>query len=372
MKKKLITRCKYAHSTVRGNPLYTDVYVIVDERDQILWHESLFLCELAKSSSLNTVRGYASDLLSFITATEHVGGWRRLGPSKMSGYINGELHQSRGYSPATLSRHIETLKRFYDWLCRKGYLEVVPDFDWSYAHLFRREPTDNSANKVTHHSFHSLYIDHQTFKKILAGIPSDDPFIIARDELALRLGYECGTRAHEVLRLDAATVRQAICKAKDENNGAYATSIVRLQGKGGTNRDLHLVPSISEAVDIYLKRFRMKLNNGKGPLLCTIAGSPIKDEKYASVVFRQACQKAEIARSHHQGYHRLRKSFGTHLVDECYLAGTDPWVEVPRRMGHKNREETKRYIQFDALRNRRSRVLSSLSMDAPQWKSLRR
>jgi len=288
----------------------------------------------------------------------------------MLGYLHGELFQSRDYLPATMSRHIETLKRYYAWLYRKGYLDTLPDFDWNYKHLFTSEPSNNTAYESTQHTLNSLYVDRETFQKLMAGISSNNAFIIARDELALRLGYDCGTRAHEVLNLDVKIVRQAISKAKDENNGIYASVDVKLTGKGNVNRLLLLIPDICEIIDIYLKRFRMKMNNGNGPLLCTIYGTPIKSMKHASTVFRNACKTAGIQRHHHQGYHRLRKTFGTNLVDECYKAGTDPWVEVPRRMGHRDVETTKLYIQFDALRNHRSSVLSSLSMEAMKWNAI--
>lgn len=362
MHKQLIKNCQYAKNPITGNPLFCNVYVLVDDNFNMLWHENLFLSELSKSASENTARSYASDLLSFTKATSSLGGWKSITQSQMNGYIHGELFQSRGYAFATMTRHIETLKRFFDWLESKGYLEYTSIFDWSFKHLYISNPTDNSAHLSTQHTFHELYIDSQTYNKLLAGVDSKNSFIRARDLLVLNLGYKCGTRSCEINNLDSVEIRKAINNSKNKNKDLWATTKINLIGKGAKSRELLLPPELCESIMDYLRRWRFKINSGKGPLICTQKGKHLKSSKHASTVFSKACLNSKIPRYHHQGYHRLRKSFGTNLVDEYYEKGGNPWVEVPRRLGHKNIDTTILYIQFDALRNQRSEILTELSM----------
>ncbi|WP_024300123.1 tyrosine-type recombinase/integrase [Methylomicrobium lacus] len=346
------------------------MYVIVDETGQLLWHVNLFLADLAIGHSLNSCRAYAADLLSFLKVIRSIGDWREITPRQMTGYLHGELFQARSYSPETMAHHITTLKSFYEWQVQKGYLDAMPDFHWSYRHLYDKEAPENTVYVASQHSFHSLYIDRETFDKLKAGVVGRDPFIRARDRIALRLGYECGTRGFEVLKLNANDVRQKINEAKDRNKGLWGTAKIKIKGKGGKNRDLYLPPDLCESIMDYMKRWRIRINGGQGPLLCRKDGYPIKNDQYASSVFSDAYKTAALCRNVRQGYHRLRKSFGTHLVDECYKTGRDPWVIVPRRLGHNDIETTKRYIQFDALLHGRNHVLSELDMMANKYHSI--
>jgi site-specific recombinase XerD len=190
------------------------------------------------------------------------------------------------------------------------------------------------------------------------------------DIITLRLGYDCGVRASEVLNIDLVTVKKSILHSKENNGGLWATSRIEIIGKGDSKRELLLPPDLCEQVMDYINKFRMKLNNDTGSLICSTSGDQIKDQKFASTVFSKAFKTAGLTRTNRQGYHRLRKSYGTNLVQDCYDNNTDPWVEVPRRLGHRSFQTTLRYIQFDALRNNRSRVLSELAMTSDKYKAI--
>lgn len=372
MKKLLIRDCEYATSTCSGVPLHCDVYVILDDAGFPLWHESIFLCELAITQSINTVRSYASDLLSFCRMANIYGGWRGITKKIMRGYIRGELFQQRNFRPATLSRHIETLKKFYDWLHLKGYINETPDFEWSTKNLFVQEFKNKGAYLRNQHSFHSVYIDKDEFDQLLVVTKSNSKFIERRNEIVMRLGYECGLRAHEVLDLDSDDISKRIFQSCTQNTHLWSTTIAEVKGKGRKLRTIYIPPGLSETIYSYINKYRRKLEIKNGPLICNATGAPLKDSKLASNVFRNACKAAKISRHHHQGYHRLRKSFGTNLVNDCVEEGRDPWVEVPRRLGHTDVQTTKKYIQFDALVHKRSEVLSALAMSENRFIGLKK
>lgn len=372
MRKVKVVDCQYAVSPITGQPLYCDVYVLLDD-EQMLFYENLWLTAVARTSPPNTARGYAADLLSFVRMAKPLGGWAAIGQQEMTGYLHGELFQRRGYKKATMQRHIATLKQFYEWQESQGYLDSMPKFEWNYEHLYTKDPMDKSAHHAYQHSFHSLYIDKTVFHdKLLPAVDAADEFLRLRDRLCLRLGYECGTRAHEVHDLNTLEVRKAIAKAREENDGLWSVETVRISGKGASNRDLLIPPKLCEFIWDYLTKHRKGINQGRGPLICTRQGQPMHDPKHACTVFAKACRTAKLKRVHKQGYHRLRKSFGTNLVEELNNEGRggEAWILVPRRLGHKDVETTKLYIQFDALRNSRSQVLRDLHMNETKYKAI--
>lgn len=369
MYKQIIKNCAYAASTIDGRPLHCDVYVLVGSNENLLWHESLFLCEISQTEAINTVRSYASDLLSFVKMADVYGGWKAINKRIMNGYLHGELFQTRGYLRSTLSRHVETLKRFYNWLTKKGYIVVTPDFSWEFNHLYGKKYLQNKQNNS---SLISHYIDPESFSIFLAGTFSKNKFIQRRNEIILRLGYECGLRASEVLLIDLQTIESKITCAKSNNDNLWAAASINLIGKGGICRDIYIPPSLCELIYNFIKSYRCKLKNKDGPLISTTRGDQIRDPAFACKIFSYAYRQSDLIRTHRQGYHRLRKSFATNLVDQCYRNGKDPWVEVPRRLGHKNLETTKIYIQFEALIHKRSEILSSLAMTHEKYRSIQK
>lgn len=370
IKKILVRNCVFAINPLTDAPLHRDTYQIENLDGQFLWHENLFLCHLTKSNSLNTIRSYASDLVQFSKMNLPIGGWSKVTNSIMRGYIKGAMFSTKSYSIQTLTRHVSTIKSFYEWLYTQGYTLERQAIDFDCKSLYPEEASSAQAYKLSQHTFNSRYIDIKEFERILSGVESEDNFIIERNEIALSLGFFTGTRASEVLSMEYPEVRKAIQEAKDNNNGTWATTVIQIVGKGGARRDLHIPPALCEKISRYIKRYRCKLSS-RGPLMCNSRGYPIKDKKFASTVFADACRASLIARTSHQGYHALRKSFGTHLVSDCYEHGRDPWVEVPRRLGHKNIETTLGYIHFEALLNNRSKVLSELNMRARKFRGLR-
>jgi len=360
MQKRLIKNCQYS-VTAEGHTLVCDTYILINDEGALSIHETLFLCDTAKYEAINSIRSYACDLLSFTKMAQHFGGWRKIRPQQMLAYLHGDLFQKRGLSHATLTRHIETLKKFYGWLQKKGYIDSAPNFDWRASQLYARREFSNVLNYNHQYKFKNLYIDDQTFSKLLTGIESKNTFIVHRNEIALQLGYSCGLRASELLTMQAEFIAEAIRFGLEDNLGLYAAVKIEILGKGNKYREIFLPAWLAEKVYTYIKRYRNILSKCNR-IFCTAKGVAIRNPKFGSTLFSRACRSAKILRYETQGYHRLRKTFGTNLVANCYELGRDPWVEVPRRMGHSNPETTKRYIQFDALLNKRSGILSSLAM----------
>lgn len=361
MRTVLVPGCCIGVSTLKRAVL-TDIYLIVGDDNVPLWHENLFLIDIAQSYGVHTCKAYANDLLSFTRMSLPLGGWKSITQVTINGYLGGDLVQSRKYKEVTLIRHISTLKKFFSWLYRKGYLDSERDFYWVHKKYYSESPNDSSAFEPSQHSHHSAYIDIESYRNLLSHVQSGSSFHTARDRICIRLGYETGTRAHEVLGLNFKKCYDLIEKSKNKNCGIWATTKCPIIGKGNKQRVLFLPPSLCEEINILATRFPSTFYQQSTPLICQKNGTPIQNTKHASYVYTRAQICSALPRKGHQGYHALRKSFGTNLVNECHKNGLDPWVVVPRRMGHKSVETTLGYIYFEALLHGRSELLGSLRM----------
>ncbi|MBU0807985.1 MAG: tyrosine-type recombinase/integrase [Gammaproteobacteria bacterium] len=357
-----VPECCFGISSITRKPVLVDVFLILDDTGLPLWHENLFLIDQAKEFGINTCRAYANDLLSFARMHMPMGGWMAVSESVFNGYVAGDLIQARKFSEASVVRHTITVKKFYEWLYLKGYLNAEIGFNWNFKKHFVEKRDDLDAADTTAHSHHSTYITPASFKLLCKQVTSSNSFISTRDRVCLKLGYLCGTRATETLRINAHRLLKAATKCKDENSGIWATTTYMIIGKGNKRRNLEIPPSLCRDISNFVQRFPQVFSNPRCTLICREDGGRLHNYKHASYAYTKAQQAAALPRIGHQGYHALRKSFGTNLVNQCHKLGVDPWVVVPRRMGHENVETTYGYIFFEALLNGRSHLLTELRM----------
>lgn len=357
-----VPECCIALSTVTKTPVLIDVFLIIDHDGLPLWHENLFLIEIAKEFDANSGRAYANDLLSFARMSAPMGGWRAVNDSIMSGYFVGDLIQARNLKESSILRHVSSLKKFYKWLLDKGYLPAQNNFNWNYKRYFIRKFNDFSAADASQHSHHSSYISHLNYETLLSNVKSDSPFISARDRISIQLGYLTGTRAFEILRISAPHLLNSIKQEKNQNHGVWATTIYKLVGKRNKLRDLEIPPELCSEISKFIERFPKTFAKTDCPLICRENGKQLQNHKHASYAFSKTHKASGLKRKGHQGYHALRKSFATNLVKKCHEDGIDPWVVLPRRMGHDSIETSMGYIHFEALLNGRSKVLADLRM----------
>ncbi|WP_440787760.1 tyrosine-type recombinase/integrase [Pseudomonas sp. 22526] len=340
----------------------TDVFLIIDEDGMPLWHENLFLIETSKEYDSNTCRAYANDLLSFARMSAPMGGWSSVNDSIMSGYFVGDLIQARNFNESSILRHVSSLKKFYKWLFEKGYISAESCFNWRYKKFFIEKLSDYLANEASQHSHHSSYITTENYETLLANVNSDSPFLAARDRICIQLGYLTGTRACETLRIKARTLLTAIEQAKKKNKDVWATTTYELVGKRNKLRHLEIPPDLCNTISDFIARFPKAFANAECLLICHESGKPLLNEKHASYAFSKAHKLSKLTRKGHQGYHALRKSFATNLVTKCHEDGIDPYVVLPRRLGHDNIETTMGYIFFEALLSGRSKLLTNMRM----------
>ncbi len=345
-------------------------YCLIGKNGVPLFEPSMFLFkEAIKSASENTTRGYANDLKSFFSMlNQSLGGsdsYKVVTDAQMNGYLNGYLNQKKGLKPATITRHIAAINRFYVFCYDNGFMNRKACFSFSYADDISTETMMNGMTT----QLHRTYLNKNTFEDAVLGtIKTKNPFLKERDELALKLGYYGGFRSGELVsygNLNASKLRELLPK-QDKRTIQSIEMIVR--GKGKKLRTVRLELPLTEALYNFIWGRAKHITDS---IICDKNGKPLINKSYGSQLFREcknnflsscALSESEFKRWDERSYHLLRACYATNMVTFCVEVGLDPRVFVTQWMGHSNPRTTEVYVFYDAVLNNRLKVVEELSL----------
>jgi integrase/recombinase XerD len=267
-------------------------------------------CHLAD----NTVRAYERDLKRFFA---WLGGRRVEGLriSDLAGYP-GWL-TDRGLAPASIGRHVVSLKVFFRYLQLEGAVSDNQAELLGTQKLWQRVPSVLTSKEVD--------------ALVIAPRPPHPWW--RRDRAMLELLYATGCRVSELSNL----------KLRDLN---LAERICHCHGKGDKQRVVPLGKRAVAAVEDYLQHERPRLAKRRDPpaeyLLLSSRGARLRRERIwelIKVYARQAGCASELSP------HSLRHSFATHL-----LAGGADLRQVQEMLGHASIATTQIYTHVDSSR----------------------
>ena len=157
------------------------------------------------------------------------------------------------------------------------------------------------------------------------GEATDDPALQARDTALFTLLYGAGLRINEALSLDVGNVP----------NGA---DTLLVQGKGGKQRLVPLLPAVRQALAAWLRLHPRR--QPEAPLFLGAKGGRL-DARVARSTIEAFRALADLPA--HTTPHALRHSFATHL-----LAGGADLRSIQELLGHASLSTTQRYTSVDA------------------------
>ncbi|MFG0259055.1 MAG: site-specific tyrosine recombinase XerD, partial [Phycisphaerales bacterium JB041] len=275
--------------------------------------------------SANTLDAYGRDIRELL-AHLHALGVRDLAKTSHRDLAAHVAHLSRrGLAPASVARHLATLKVFFRWLAARKEIERNPADFLDQPTRWKKIPGVLSPRQV----------------KALLEAPKPDPDagpdavpFHSRDRAMLELMYASGLRASEVGALGLSEVIDTL-------------GIVRVTGKGDKQRLVPMGTPAREALNDYLATCRPKLlrpdGRDKGRVFLTHTGRPIERVRVWQLVKKYAA----IAELHDVHPHILRHSFATHLLS----GGADLRV-VQELLGHADIATTQIYTHVDKDRLR--------------------
>lgn len=230
------------------------------------------------------------------------------------------LHRVRGLQPASIARHLATIRVFFRFLFANGKIGQDPTGLLEPPTRWKRLPGVLSPRDM---------------KKLLAAPAPAQGRLWRRDRAMLELMYAAGLRASETAGLALGDYRETL-------------GVVLVTGKGGKQRLVPVGAPAREAVADYLAQCRPELaaaGSGRdaGRLLLSNSGRPLERVAVWQIV-RRCAGRAGLAGVHP---HMLRHSFATHL-----LAGGADLRVVQELLGHSDIATTQVYTHVDSRRLR--------------------
>jgi integrase/recombinase XerC len=273
--------------------------------------------ERERNASPHTVSAYARDLRQFLAFLRgHLGhppclaDLEGLTPKTFRGFMASR--RSSGFTSRSLSRTMSALRSLFNWL----------------------EAEDVVANRAVRQVTRPK-VPHSVPKPLSAGgaaaVVAGEPrsaldWISARDTAVLLLLYGSGLRISEALSLKS---RDAPVAGRD---------VLRIDGKGGKQRMVPVLPITQNAIETYMRLVPFRLASD-GPLFLGAKGGDLSPRiiQLAMERMRDALGLPPTATPH-----ALRHSFATHLL----ASGAD-LRQIQELLGHASLSTTQAYTEVD-------------------------
>jgi len=255
--------------------------------------------------STHTVRAYTKDLQEFSSFIEKKP--KDVDNLDIRSFL-ASLHH-RKLMKSSISRKLATIRSFFKYLHREGYVKKNP------AKLV-------SSPKVPKNLPKFLDID-ETFS--LMNTPSGETFKPTRDRAILELLYSSGLRVTELTSLDISDINMK-------------ESLVRVKGKGRKERILPIGSKAMEAVQNYLPE-RISIKKKSSALFLNNRGGRLTQRSVRRILIdysKMINLKKDLSP------HTLRHTFATHLLHE----GAD-LRSIQELLGHSSLSTTQKYTHVD-------------------------
>ncbi len=267
--------------------------------------------ETQRNASAHTVLAYKKDLTKF---REHLGkslDWRKVTHQQIRGFL-AEL-MANGLSKPSAARALASLRSFYKWMAREGYVEQNPAALVSTPKLAKKLPRVPTMEQV------NGLLD--------SSLPENASFP-ARDRVIFELLYGCGLRNSELIGIELDDI-------------SWSNEVIRVRGKGKKERLVPLGDSASVAIREYLPERQRVLENRRrncSTLLINLRGGPLTSRSVGRIVKAIAIARGLSPDVHP---HTLRHAFGAHMLEE----GADLRA-IQELLGHSRLSTTQRYTQL--------------------------
>ena len=266
-----------------------------------------------------SVTAYRRDLGAFVEWAD------RLGLTGPDGVDRRVLRRyvafltTRGYARRTIARHVASLRRYFDWLRRRGRIEVDPSARLSSPGHDGRLPRVLRRDEI---------------EALLDGgpAPTEDPLEVAlaqRDSAVLEILYGSGLRVAEVCGLRPVDID-------------LDRSRLTVWGKGSKQRVVPLSTPAVDALRRWLETGRAVLVDADTPadaVFVNRRAHPLTPRDVRRILDRRAAGPAHP--------HALRHTFATHLLD----GGADLRA-VQELLGHADLATTQLYTHVSRERLR--------------------
>jgi len=273
--------------------------------------------KIERNCSPHTIDNYNRDLMDFMKyLSDEFGNLpsiESIDHLMIRSYLANQ--QGRQLARTTIVRRLSSLRSFFKYLYKRGYLETDPTSAVSSPKIQRKLPD---------------YLEISEIEALLS-IPDKNDIIGLRDRAILELLYSTGMRVSEMLALDLSDID-------------HSSAIVKVRGKGKKERIIPIGSYAMSALNDYLKiRDKLKVKRSNQALFVSERGNRIPDSKSINRRISKYAKSAGIKKN--VTAHTLRHTFATHLLN----AGAD-LRSVQELLGHEKLATTQIYTHVSAER----------------------
>ena len=264
-----------------------------------------------RNMSPETIRAYEKDLYQFMRF------FRRRDPPKTNPAEISSMEvreflanlREKNYRKTTIVRKLATIRSFYKFLLKKGYVVTNPMTDIETPKVEKRLPRFLGIEEIV----------------TLLGAPQGDSFQSSRDRAILETLYSTGLRVSELTALNVSDI--------DLQGG-----IIKARGKGSRERMVPIGENATEKLTRYLD-VRSKIlrinSDDSDALFLNRFGDRLSSRSIRKILDKYIRQTGLDERT---SPHTLRHSFATHLLNQ----GANLRI-VQELLGHKHLSTTQIY-----------------------------
>lgn len=268
-----------------------------------------------RNDEISTISQYRDDLKRyFLSLSEKISDTEELSKDDLSSFLEKEISSPEHvFSPATISRHLSSLRHFYSFLIKEGLLEgPLPELKG--LKKIKTLPNVLSSEEIT----------------ALLEAPDLHKENGLRDRVMLEVAYGCGLRVSELLSLKIGDI--------DLSNRT-----IRVNGKGQKERIVPMRQTTPLWISAYFSSFRKRNPGSSTPYaFLNLQGKPLSRVSFWKQIKKYA-DKAGIRSE--VSPHTLRHSFATHLLEN----GAELRA-VQRMLGHQDIGTTEVYTHVSSKR----------------------
>tara|TARA_B100000424_G_C22903784_1_gene480661 strand:- start:128 stop:1015 length:888 start_codon:yes stop_codon:yes gene_type:complete len=268
-----------------------------------------------KGLSKNTQLSYRNDLLKFSNylTKKKILNLNSLNRNDIRDYLL--KLKSDGLKPSSISRHIVSIRKFFEYLLQEGLISEDPSALIHSPKIWKNIPETLSVNEVT---------------TLLSYISSLKNYRHAfRDKVMIELSYACGLRVSELVNLKL-------------NSIYFEESYIQVTGKGQKDRLIPINKSTLIIIDEYIKTERLKYNIDDNHLFLSQHRKFLTRQRIWQII-KKHIKNAGIIKN--ISPHTLRHSFATHLLEN---GGT--LRAIQEMLGHSNISTTEIYTHIEKNR----------------------
>ena len=257
-----------------------------------------------------TRRAYRSDLVAFFGGVPTWADIASVTVDTVTTYRNGLYAEGR--APATVNRHLSSLRALYRHLVARGLLHANP----ADAVLVKSFRADEAVSGKA--------IEDDALRSILAALEAvPDPLLRARDRAIYYMLVLAGLRRSEAARLDWADLRA---------EGVHHVLDLR-QTKSGVAQVVKVVPAALEALERYHRALVGAGLPGTGPLFVSLSTNGTRGQGLSGAAINAAMKRyGEVTA------HQFRHTCCTKAIE-----GGAPPAKVQAHLRHKDIKTTLRY-----------------------------